>query len=146
MSPSVVLLLIATLASTPTAADALYKSVDSAGNVTYSSTPPKAGKVQKLDVAPPPSEAEVRATEERLKKNAAQAQELEAQRQEREAAEAAREAEAARQREEEQANLPAEAESPAALPQPLIYPPPISGYPGNPAGRPYPLPRLPLPR
>jgi len=145
MSPHPVLLLLAALAGTTASADALYKSVDSAGNVSYSSTPPKAGKVEKLEVAPPPSEAEVRATEERLRKNAAQAQELQAQRQDRQAAEAAREAEAARQREEAQADEPDESGPPAA-PQPLLYPPPISGYPGQPGARPYPYPALPFPR
>jgi len=53
MSPRVFSLLFAALAGSfalpgPSAmADALYKSVDSAGNVTYSSTPPKGGKVEK---------------------------------------------------------------------------------------------------
>ena len=144
MSPHPVLLLLAALASTSASADALYKSVDSAGNVSYSSTPPKAGKVEKLEVAPPPSEAEVRATEERLRKNAAQAQELQAQRQDRQAAEAAREAEETRQRKETQADEPGEAEQPVTPPP--LYPPPISGYPGQPGARPYPYPALPFPR
>lgn len=144
MSSCRVLLLLAMLASASASADALYKSVDSAGNVSYSSTPPKAGKVEKLEVAPPPSEAEVRATEERLRKNAAQAQELEAQRQDRQAAAAAREAEDTRQREEAQADAPDASDPPTAPPP--FYPPPISGYPGEPGARPYPYPALPFPR
>lgn len=144
MSPCRFLLLLAVLASASASADALYKSVDSAGNVSYSSTRPKAGKVEKLEVAPPPSEAEVRATEERLRKNAAQAQELQAQRQDRQAAEAAREAEEARQREEAQADAPDASDPPVAPPP--FYPPPISGYPGEPGARPYPYPALPFPR
>ena len=143
MSSCRVLLLLAALVSSSASADALYKSVDSAGNVSYSSTPPKAGKIEKLEVAPPPSEAEVRATEERLRKNAAQAQELEAQRQDRQAA-AAREAEDTRQREEAQADAPDASDPPTAPPP--FYPPPISGYPGEPGARPYPYPALPFPR
>lgn len=140
MSPHVVTLLLAALAGTPAMADALYKSVDSAGNVTYSSTPPKGGKAEKLDIAPPPDEAEVQAAEERLKRQEAQANELESQRQEKEAAEAEREAEAARLREAQQ---PVVIEKPVYVPQPVYYPP--GGYPPGSMPPVRPLPR-PLPR
>ena len=139
MSPPVFLLLLVALASTATVADELYKSVDSAGNVTYSSTPPQGVKVEKMEVAPPPGEAEVQAAEERLKKNEAQANELETQRLEKEAAEAEREAEAARLREAQQ---PIVIEKPVYVPQPVYYPPTGSGYPQ----RPHPIRPLPSPR
>ncbi len=144
MSPRAFLLLFATLASASAVADELYKSVDSAGNVTYSSTPPRGSKVEKLEVAPPPSEAEVREAEERLKKNEAQANELEAQRREKEAAEAEREAEAARLREAQKPAEPEVIETPA--PQPDYYPPPGTRFPSGvpiplPAPRPRPSPR-----
>lgn len=140
MSPRVFSLLFAALASASAMADALYKSVDSAGNVTYSSTPPKGGKVEKLEVAPPPTEAEVQAAEERLKKNAAQANELEAQRREKEAAQAAQEAEEARLREAQKPVEPLVIETPA--PPPDYYPTPGTRYP---SGVPIPLP-APMPR
>ena len=139
-------LLLAALASPPGVADELYKSVDSAGNVTYSSTPPQTGKVEKLDVAPPPSEAEIRDAEERLKKNAAQAEELEAERREKEAAEAEREAEAARQRAAQQPVQPAVIETPVYVPQPVYYPPPGAGFPpGMPTNKPIPIAPRPTP-
>jgi hypothetical protein len=142
-------LLLAALTSSASVADELYKSVDSAGNVTYSSTPPQGGKAEKLEVAPPPSEAEVQATEARLKKHAAQAEELEAERRQKEAAEAEREAEAARQREAQQPVQPVVIETPVYVPQPVYYPPPGAGFPpGMPTDRPIPIaPRpTPLPR
>lgn len=142
MSPRVFSLLFAALACSSAMADALYKSVDSAGNVTYSSTPPKGGKVEKLEVAPPPTEAEIRETEERLKKYEAQASELEAQRLLKEAEEAAREAEEARLREEQKPEPRTETEMPEAAPQPDYYPPPGTRYP---TGVPIPLP-VPMPR
>jgi hypothetical protein len=144
MSPRIFPLLFAVLACPSAMADALYKSVDSAGNVTYSSTPPKGGKVEKLEVAPPPTEADVQAAEERLKKNAAQANELEAQRREKEAAEAEREAEEARLREAQKPVEPVVIETPAPLPD--YYPTPGTRYPSGvpiplPAPRPMPMPR-----
>ena len=137
MSPHVFTLLFAALASTSAVADELYKSVDSAGNVTYSSTPPAGSRVEKMEVAPPPSEAEVQAAEERLKKNEAQANELETQRLEKEAAEAERKAEEARLREAQQ---PIVIEKPVYVPQPAYYP--QGGYPsgGLPPIRPLPRP------
>ena len=142
-------LLLAALASAPSVADELYKSVDSAGNVTYSSTPPQGVKVEKVEVAPPPSEAEILAAEERLKKNAAQAEELEAERREKEAVQAEREAEAARQRAAQQPVQPVVIETPVYVPQPVYYPPPGTGFPpGMPTNKPIPIaPRpTPLPR
>ena len=134
--------LLAALACSSAMADTLYKSVDSAGNVTYSSTPPKGGKVEKLEVAPPPTEAEIQAAEERLKRNAAQANELEAQRREKEAAQAAQEAEEARLREAQKPVEPLVIETPA--PPPDYYPTPGTRYP---VGVPIPLPApMPMPR
>jgi hypothetical protein len=150
MKPAqIISLLLAALASAPSVADELYKSVDSAGNVTYSSTPPQDGKAEKLEVAPPPSEAEVQATEARLKKHAAQADEMESARREREAIQAEREAEAARQRAAQQPVQPVIIETPVYVPQPVYYPPPGAGFPpGMPTDRPIPIaPRpTPLPR
>ncbi|MDO9219884.1 MAG: DUF4124 domain-containing protein [Thiobacillus sp.] len=142
MSPRGFLLLFAALASASAGADALYKSVDRAGNVTYSSTPPQGSTAEKLEMEPPPSEAEVRATEERLKKYEAQANELEAQRQHREAEEAAREAAEARQREAQQPEPPAETGTPEPAPQPDYSLPPSARYP---SGVPIPL-TMPMPR
>jgi hypothetical protein len=138
MSPPVFSLLLAVLASPSAVADELYKSVDSAGNVTYSSTPPRGVKAEKVELAPPPAETEIQAAEERLKKNAAQANELETQRREKEAAEAEREAEAARLREAQQ---PIVIEQPVYVPQPVYYPPAGGGYPQRPPIRPLPSPR-----
>ena len=142
-------LLLATLASAASVAGELYKSVDSAGNVTYSSTPPQGVKVEIVEVAPPPVEAEIQAAEERLKRNAAQAAELEAERREKEAAQAEREAEAARQQAALQPGEPVVIETPVYVPQPVYYPPPGTGFPPNmPTGKPIPIaPRpTPLPR
>jgi hypothetical protein len=144
MSPRIFPLLFAALASTPALADELYKSVDSAGNVTYSSTPPKGAKVEKVDLLPPPTEAEVQTAEERLKRNEAQANEFEAQRRKKEAAEAERKAEEARQRETQP---PIVIETPDEVPQPIYYPPPGAGFPpGMPTGRPIPIEPRPRPR
>ena len=138
-------LLLAALASASAVADELYKSVDSAGNVTYSSTPPRGVKVEKVEVAPPPDEAEVQAAEERLKKQAAQANELKTQRREKEAAEAEREAAAEAEREAarlREAQQPIVIEQPVYVPQPVYYPPTGGGYPP----RPHPIRPLPSPR
>jgi hypothetical protein len=142
MSPRVFSLLFAALACSSAMADTLYKSVDGAGNVTYSSTPPKGGKVEKMEVAPPPTEAETQAAEERLKKNAAQANEFEAQRREKEAAQAAQDAEEARLREAQKPVPPVVIETPAPMPD--YYPQPGTRYP---TGVPIPLPApMPMPR
>jgi TolA-binding protein len=144
MSPRVISLLLVALACAPVLADELYKSVDSAGNVTYSSTPPKGVKVEKVELLPPPTEAEVQTAEERLKRNQAQANELEAQRREKEAAQAAQEEEEARQRATQQ---PVVIEVPTDDPQPIYYPPTGEGFPpGMPTGRPIPIEPRPRPR
>lgn len=82
-------LLLAGLAWAPTHAAPLYKWVDSAGQVIYSSSPPPAGtQVEKVQAPPQPSAEEVRQTGERAKKIEAQANALEAQRHQQEADEA----------------------------------------------------------
>lgn len=134
-------LLPALLASSSVLADAIYKSVDSAGNVTYSSTPPAQTKAQKVDLPPPPTPAEIQAAEARQQNNARQANELEAERQERVAAEAAREAEAQRQREAQKAMEPVVIEVPVYPPQTDYYPPDGSNRPILPQPRPIPRPR-----
>jgi hypothetical protein len=51
-------------------ADSIYKSVDENGRVTYSSTPPESHKeIEKINIAPPPSEAEIQAAKQRHEKN-----------------------------------------------------------------------------
>jgi len=143
ISPRVLPLLFAALASTPALADALYKSVDSAGNVTYSSTPPPAGaKAEKLDLPPPPTEAETRQAEEQMKKTEEMSSEMETARREKEAAQAAKEAEDARLREAQKPVQPIVIETPVYVPQPDYYPAPGTRYP---SGVPIPLP-APMPR
>ena len=136
ISPRVFPLLLAALACPPALADAVYKSVDSAGNVTYSSTPPAGAKAEKLDVPPPPTAAETQQAEERMKKTEEMSSEMEAQRREKEAAQAAKEAEEARLRAAQQ---PVVIETPVYVP-PDYYPPADGRYPGLPAARPMPLP------
>jgi len=133
-------LIFAALACSSAAADPIYKSVDSAGNVTYSSTPPKGGKAEKVDVPPPPTEAETQRAEERMKKTEEMSSEMEAQRREKEAAQAAKEAEEARLREAQKP--PVVIETPVYAPQPDYYPSPGTRYP---SGVPIPLP-APMPR
>jgi hypothetical protein len=81
LSAYVLPLLLAGLAWSPALAAPLYKWVDSAGQVIYSSSPPPAGtQVEKVQAPPQPSAEEVRQTEERAKRIEEQANELEAQR------------------------------------------------------------------
>ncbi len=97
----------------------LYKWVDSAGQVTYSSVPPPPGTpAEKVQLPPRPTAEEILQAEERAKKIEEQASELEAQRLKQEAQEA------------EQARLramrppaPVVIEKPVYLPQPIYYPP-----------------------
>jgi hypothetical protein len=138
ISPRVFSLIFAALACSSAAADPVYKSVDSAGNVTYSSTPPKGGKAEKVDVPPPPTEAETQQAEERKKKAEEMSSEMEAQRREKEAAQAAKEAEEARLREAQKP--PVVIETPVYAPQPY-YPPSDGRYPVLPPARPLPMPR-----
>lgn len=136
MNPSRVLsLLFVSLAWQTAFAEQIYKSVDSAGRVTYSSTPPAGTKAEKVELAPPPTEEEAQQAAEQVKKAGARASELEAQRLEREAAEKAKEEEEARRR---------EAEKPAVIEQPVYVPPPYYDgglYLPQPPRVPKPLPR-----
>jgi hypothetical protein len=125
--------LLATLLLQTVHADPIYKSVDSAGNVTYSSTPPEGVKAEKVDVPPPPSEEETRQAKERMKQAEEQASEMENTRLEQQAREQARADEEARQREAQQ---PVVIQQPVYIPQQGYYPP-IQGRP--------PLPRPPAP-
>jgi len=126
----------------PTAyADLIYKSVDSEGNVTYSSTPPAGVKAQKVELPPPPTEDETRQATERIKQQAELASEMERSRLEQEAREQARADEEARQRE---AQKPIVIEKPVYVPQPVYYPPvptrPRPPRPPLPPVKPRPLP------
>jgi hypothetical protein len=130
-------LLLSTLLLQTAHADAIYKSVDSAGNVTYSSTPPEGVKSQRLDVSPPPTEEETRQAKQRVKQAEEQVGEMENIRLEQQAKEQARAAEEARQR---------QAQQPVVIPQPVYVPqqgyyPPVQARP--PANRPTPLPSPP---
>jgi hypothetical protein len=129
-------LLLASLAWQTALADQVYKSVDSAGRVTYSSTPPAGTKSEKVELPPTPSEADTQQAAEQVKKAEARASELEAQRLEREAAEKAKEEEEARLREAEKPVTPVVIEKPVYVPTPIYggpYPPKVP--------RPVPVPR-----
>jgi len=125
--------LLATLLLQTAHADPVYKSVDSAGNVTYSSTPPAGVKAEQVDVPPPPTEEETRQAKERMKQAEEQVSEMENTRLEQQAREQARAAEEARQREVQQ---PVVIQQPVYVPQQGYYPP-VQGRP--------PLPRPPAP-
>jgi hypothetical protein len=140
-------LLFAVLVWQPVQADPIYKWVDSAGQVTYSSTPPPAGaQAEKMEVAPPPTGEEIRQARERAKRVEAQGRELENKRLEQEAA---REAEETRLRELQATQPPVVIEKPIVIekpvyiPQPAYYPPVNERPPGSPPPRPRPVP---LPR
>jgi len=61
-------LLLITLSGTH--AETIYKSVDENGRVSYSSTPPESHKeIEKVNITPPPSEAEIQAAKQRHEKN-----------------------------------------------------------------------------
>jgi hypothetical protein len=130
-------LLLATLLLGTAHADPIYKSVDSAGNVTYSSTPPAGVKAEKVDVPPPPTEEDTRQAMERVKQAEERASDLESSRLEQEAKERARAAEEARQRE---AQKPVVIQQPVYVPQPVYYPPiqrrPPSTLPPAPPAKP----------
>lgn len=140
-APHVLPLLLAALAWQSALADPLYKSVDSAGHVTYSSTPPPGAKAEKVEMLPPPTEAETRQAEEQVKKAEERVSELEDKRREKEAAQLAQEAEEARLREAQKPPVPIVVEQPVYAPQPIYYPPlPGGGKPQLPPIRPIPLP------
>jgi hypothetical protein len=114
ISPCVLTLLFATLASVPAAAGPLYKWTDSAGRVTYASSPPAGVSAVLLAVPPPPSEDEVREAKARLERVRAQLARLEDARR-------AREEEEARLRALQQPAPPIIVERPVYVPQPAIY-------------------------
>jgi len=132
-------LLLAGFAWPPAHAAPLYKWVDSAGQVIYSSRPPPAGtQVEKVQAPPQPSAEEVRQTEERAKRIEEQANALEAQRREQEA----QEAEEARLRALQSPPAPIVIETPVYAPQPIYYPPVMRRPPKrHPDQHPHPRPR-----
>jgi hypothetical protein len=139
ISPRAFLLLLALLVWQAAYAQPIYKSVDSAGQITYSSTPPPAGtKAKRIEVAPPPSEEEIRQARERTRRVEEQALELENKRLEQEAA---REAEEARLREMQPPQPPEVIKKPDYMRQPIYYPPVIERPPGLPPVKPRPIPQ-----
>jgi hypothetical protein len=137
-SPLAFSLLLALLPWQPVHAAPIYKWVDSAGQVTYSSTPPPAGvQTEKVEMAPPPTEAQIQEAKERARRDEEQARELEKARLEQEAA---RQAEEERLR-EMQAQQPIVIEKPVYIPQPLYYPPDVQRPRPLPPARPRPDPR-----
>lgn len=143
MSPHTFLALLAGLAWQPAHAEPLYKWIDDAGNVNYSSSPPPAGvRAETVQPPPPPSAEEIRQAEESVERAQALARDLEDERLRQETAEA----EAARQRalEEAPAPPPVVIERPVYVPQPVYYPPVRESPPKRPRpdGKP---PRRPRP-
>ena len=120
ISPYAFPLLLAGLAAQAACAAPLYKWVDTAGHVTYSSLPPPAGaRARTVDIPPQPSAEETRQAAVRAKRMQEQASELEARRREQEA----REAEEARLRAMQSPPAPIVIEKPVYVPQPIYYPP-----------------------
>src|SRR5512139_3563324 len=118
----VLALLLASLACQAVLAAPVYKSVDSAGRVTYSSTPPAGAKVEKMDLPATPSATEAQQAAEQVKKTEAQARDLETQRLAKEAEQKAKEEKEAEEARLREAQKP---QTPAASEQPVYYPPPI---------------------
>lgn len=78
---SIVILL---LTSATSAADTIYKSIDKDGHVTYSTTPPQdSEKSSSVDIAPPPSEEDIKAAQDRQNRNKETAEILDENRKER---------------------------------------------------------------
>ena len=120
ISPYVIPLLLAGFAWQPAYATQIYKWVDRAGHVTYSSTPPPAGaKPQKVLAPPQPTAEEIRQAEERAKRTQEQASEMEGRRRKQEE----KEAEEARLRAMQTPPAPVVIEKPIYVPQPIYYPP-----------------------
>ncbi|MET0217946.1 MAG: DUF4124 domain-containing protein [Burkholderiales bacterium] len=120
-------------------ADAIYKYVDDKGNVTYSSTPPKGRKAEKLDAPGAPTAEEVAAARKQLEVDKQQVRKYEENRRK-------QEAEAAKLRQEQLAReqeLAASQSAQAAGEAPIYYP--IWGYrpPIKPI-RPWPKPEQPI--
>ena len=135
--------LLAVLVCPSAYGDAVYKWVDSAGRVTYSSTPPPhARKVDKVKLTPAPSNADVQQAEQRAKQTEARASELEKQRREQEA----KEAEEARRREAQRPVRTIVIEQPVYVPQPYYYPPRLKPHPPHRPVKPPPPPVAPPPR
>jgi len=133
ISSNTFLLIFVGLAWQPAYAAPLYKWVDRAGNVTYSSLPPPAGiQAVEIRVPPHPTLEEIRQAEERAKRTDVQASELEEQRRKQEAAEA----EEARNRALQSPPAPVVIEKPVYLPQPIYYPPPRRHHDRPPHPRP----------
>jgi hypothetical protein len=138
-SPSAFPILLALLFWQPADADTIYKSVDSAGQVTYSSTPPPAtAQIEKLEEAARPTDEDIRQAKDRAKREEEQVRELEAKRLEQEAAQAAKEA---RLREMQPSPPPVVIEKPVYIPQTIYYPPAIQRPPGLPTVKPRPAPQ-----
>jgi len=136
--PFSVLFLLTLLVWQPAQADPIYKWVDSAGQVTYSSTPPPAGvQAEKMELASPPSEEQVQQAKERVKRDEEQARELKKARLE---LEAARKAEEDRRREMQSSPPTVVIEKPVYVPQPIYYPPVIERPPGGLPIKPRPVP------
>ena len=130
-------LLLAGLVCQPASAEPIYKWVDSAGRVTYSSTPPPGKiKAEQMEVPPPPSEEEIKQARDRVKRTEEQSREMENQRLDQEA----REAEEARLRKAQQPQPTIVIEKPVYVPQPIYYPPSIKPKPIHPPHKPRPRP------
>jgi len=66
-------------------ADTIYKSVDDKGNITYSTTPPQDNATStEVEIAPPPSEEQIRAAQQRHDRNKEAAEILDENRKKRE--------------------------------------------------------------
>jgi hypothetical protein len=140
-SPFGLFLLLALLAWRPASADPIHKWVDSTGQVTYSSTPPPAGvPSEKVEVASPPTEDQIRQAQERAMRDKAQARELEKERLE---LEAARKAEAERRSAMQPTPPTVVIEKPVYEPQPIYSPPVIERPPGRRPVKPRPVPPTP---
>ena len=64
----VLLLLLGSLAVTPTANAGIYKWVDDDGNVHYGDSPPTGGSSQEIQVAPGPSDEAIQEAHDRLRR------------------------------------------------------------------------------
>ena len=136
-------LLLALLAWQSAHAEEIYKSVDSEGQVTYSSTPPPASvHAEKLKVEPPPAPDEVRQARELAQRVDEQGRELEKKRVEQEAAQKAEEA---RLRAMEPPP-PIVIEKPVYVPRTIYYPPVIQSPPARPPQPPVKPKPVPKPR
>lgn len=124
----------------PAHGETIYKSVDSEGRVTYSSTPPPSGsRVEKLMLPSSPSEQDIRQARELAQRVETQGRQLESKRLEQEAAKKA---------EEERLRAlqpppPVVIEKPVYVPRAIYYPPVIErppARPPRPPNKPRPVP------